>query len=148
MARMSISVPDELKARMDRIEGENWSETVRPVFIAKVTYHESVEDAMTDKTLERLRLSRDEYLTERETDAKESALSWAKETAEYRELKRIAALSDEPTIEAFLKAIDPNDDLSRAEVENIFGEDIFDEDYLRPFVEEIKSFFEDVDSKL
>ena len=39
MARVTLYVPDDLKAAMDGVDGVNWSEIARPAFITAIAGH-------------------------------------------------------------------------------------------------------------
>jgi hypothetical protein len=90
MARISIYVPDDLKARMDAIgEAANWSDIVRPAIFASVTSLENRKDGNMSTVVERLRASRDKAIREVTGDAEAKGREWAQNTAEYEELKRV-----------------------------------------------------------
>jgi len=42
---MSISIPDELKARMDVLDGINWSVVAQEAFAAKIVAHEALRNS-------------------------------------------------------------------------------------------------------
>jgi hypothetical protein len=86
MARINISVPDELKARMDA-EDENWSEVARTVFERRLLEIATRKETMTmNDVVQRLRASKMQDLKA----AKQLGRTWAMQTASFSELKALA----------------------------------------------------------
>ena len=66
MARISLYIPDDLKARMEAAGDEvNWSDAARPALIAAVAAFEHGKGGTMHTAIERLRTSRIESSAER-----------------------------------------------------------------------------------
>lgn len=92
MPRMSIYVPDDMKARMDKAgEGANWSAIAQRAFTVELNHLESIKEisSMSD-VVERLRASKERLAADHGAQMRDSGKEWAKNVAEYDELKRIA----------------------------------------------------------
>jgi len=153
MARLSIYISDELKARMDRIgDGVNWSEVVRPAIQTIVATHEYRRSPNMTTAIERLRASKLDAEQEDITDGKTAGRRWAEQDASYPELRRVAKLSDNcHGIEDLKKAVDPFDNQSQREfLEEIFGDADADpsEVYVEAFIDGAQEFFNEVSDKL
>ncbi|HEV2603332.1 MAG TPA: hypothetical protein VGU24_06690 [Microvirga sp.] len=148
MRHLSIYVTEDLKTRMDAIVGMNWSDLVRPLISRAVTHHENLKEPTMDTVIERLRASKEEYVSETEKLAKESGHHWAKTEAEYRDLKRLAAIAGDATFDEFKAAIDPEHELGRGEIAEMFGDDIFEAKYVAAFVKAAVEVFQDVADQL
>jgi hypothetical protein len=122
MARVSIYVPVDLKARMDRVrDATNWSEVVRPAILSAVTSHEHRKGAKMNDVVERLKASKKKYLLE---TAKEQGRLWASKKAEYVELRRVVDLAgadDKEALESLKSAIDPQNKLDTIEFADLMG---------------------------
>ena len=91
MARVTIYVQDELKARMDRVgEAANWSEIVRPAILSEVASLEHRKERNMTSVVQRLRASKENYLQQAEKDGEKAGRAWASDTAEYAELLGVA----------------------------------------------------------
>lgn len=90
MARVSIYVSEELKARMDAAgDAINWSGIVRPAIHAEVAKYENQKGQTMETVIARLRASREETKKyDRETGLK-AGREWAKNYATYDQLKRL-----------------------------------------------------------
>ena len=91
MARVSIYVTDELKARMDKAGDLNWSAAAQRAFeielsLARWKMVEN-EEAMV---IERLRASKHREDEADRNAGREAGQEWARTAAEYGELKRVA----------------------------------------------------------
>ena len=88
MARVSIYVQDDLKARMDRIgEAANWSEVVRPAILSEVATLEHLKGANMTTVIERLKASREKYVQPVASTGKSAGRAWASDRADYHDLK-------------------------------------------------------------
>jgi hypothetical protein len=127
-ARMNISLPDELKGRMDALQQPvNWSG------VAAKAYQEKLEELdptpkeiSMAEVVERLRASRSEYVTEpafeiatdRYGEGLVAGMAWAREAAEWPALMQLERLAgsiapskwetDEDLVEAAQLAIAPD----------------------------------------
>src|SRR5207249_2974358 len=93
MARVSIYVPDELKARMDEVgDGVNWSEIVRPAIHSTIAEYQHRRSRNMQTAIERLRASKQEQVAEDEQSGVQDGRAWAESDASYRDLVRVSAL--------------------------------------------------------
>src|SRR5262245_60363687 len=94
MARVNVSVPDEMKERMDALgDRVNWSEAARSAFEREITAATMPADPNLDQVIERLRASKAEFDREEIAQAREAGRNWAKLNASYLSLKRIINLT-------------------------------------------------------
>lgn len=92
MARMSISIPDQLKARMDEVgQNKNWSNIAQRAFELELDATETKGNDM-DAVIERLRASKMKIEEPTRVEWTEYGRSWAKTTAQYDELEQIGEL--------------------------------------------------------
>jgi hypothetical protein len=101
--RMNISVPRELKARMDAEEGVNWSAVASGAFEGKlleVASKKGVEDM--DDVVARMKAAEQLESKEDYKAGFDAGQAWAKETATPKELRRVEKYIDrvaaEPTV--------------------------------------------------
>ncbi|MDD5461853.1 MAG: hypothetical protein PHG00_09500 [Methylococcales bacterium] len=96
MARINISISDELKARMDNHPRVNWSQTASELFLNKINEIESSIEVknMTDAIV-RLKASKAKFTDETKEQGYGYGLEWAMETADYEELLRIQKAVEE-----------------------------------------------------
>lgn len=89
MARINVSVPDDLKERMSALDDRvNWSEVAQAAFEREVSNRTFKGEDMED-VIERLRVSKAEFkLTEHEK-GKRDGIEWAKRFANYKDLEQI-----------------------------------------------------------
>jgi hypothetical protein len=91
MARVSIYVPDELKARMDRAGELNWSAAAQRAFEIELNQARwKMIENEEDRVIERLRASKAQ---EDQADRNAGHMfgeKWARSLAAYGELKRVA----------------------------------------------------------
>ena len=96
MPKISIYVPDEMKARMD-VAGQrvNWSAITQKAFECELGHVESVQEikSMTD-VIERLRASKEALAHDSKDYGRTAGQEWAKQYAEYDQLKRLARLNE------------------------------------------------------
>src|SRR4051812_9338803 len=112
MPRVTLYVPDDLKARMDEVgELVNWSAIAQRAFGEAVASHRLRKDPTDMKeVIERLRASKERIEAQAESYGKECGKKWAMQSAEYDELKRIAEFDDgghDPNLETLQLLIDP-----------------------------------------
>jgi hypothetical protein len=158
MARVSIYVQDELKSRMDRIgESVNWSEVVRPAILSEIASHEHRKGANMTTVIDRLRASKEKYVQEVAGAGKGAGRAWAADKADYRDLKRIAAIeepqydSDDWALTALWHALDPEHQLDGEEMANhlrVENEDDLTEEFARGFIEGAREIFEEVEDQI
>jgi hypothetical protein len=92
MARTTISVPDDLKKRMDRVkEPVNWSAIATEAFELKLgEFARNRKEKTMDNVIERLRASKIQRVNVVQRLGGEAGKDWAKNIAEFDELERIA----------------------------------------------------------
>lgn len=166
MARMTIYVADELKARIDdQKENVNWSEVACRAFEIRLGELAAAKQEKTmSEVIERLRASKLKSEDKMTAAGRESGRWWATHRAEYDALKRIAEIdsrdfcSDTPwnnaknLAAAILYADENRDDYDRDEVEQVIR-DVFDEvsesdEYLVGFIEGATEVFDEVKDSL
>lgn len=95
--RTSISLAADLKARMDQVaEPINWSGIAARAFereLAEIASRKQVKE-MSD-VVSRLRQSMGDHRDEMYKRGHDDGQAWAKDTAEFAELKRLAALRED-----------------------------------------------------
>jgi hypothetical protein len=152
MARLSIYVTDELKARMDQVgDRVNWSEVVRPAIQAAVATYEYRRSPSMPTVIERLKASKQKAEQQDMTEGKRAGRTWAEQEASYPELRRVAKISDEAFgFETLKKAVDPDNNLSDQEVwEEMFGKDSdLSEEYIEAFIDGAQELFHEIADKL
>jgi hypothetical protein len=95
VARTTISVPDELKARMEQASSTNWSAVACRAFeqtlgdIAAQKREKTMQDV-----IERLRATKLAHEDEMTKAGREAGRIWAREVATYDELRRAAEYTD------------------------------------------------------
>jgi hypothetical protein len=99
MARVTIYVPDDLKARMDACGGEvNWSATAQTAFeraIAREVW--KMSDDTMERAMARLRASKAEYEQQEREAGTAEGRKWALDRADYAELDRLSRYNGEMT---------------------------------------------------
>jgi hypothetical protein len=147
--RVNISVPDDLKKRMDKMdktEDVNWSQVATAAFEAKLAEIASRKaERNMDDIVQRLRASKKASMPKDE--AFELGQEWAKHRAEWSQLEKLASTLDSTEFEAkfqdkewgyavyFLITLDPglrgSGFLRMAE--EIFGKDQVSPEFTRSF---------------
>jgi len=93
MARVNVSVPDEMKERMDALADRvNWSEAARAAFEREITAASMPDDPDIDQVVERLRKSKADSWQANLKKAREEGREWAKKRASYNQLKEVVRL--------------------------------------------------------
>lgn len=111
MARINVSVPDEMKLAMDGFPDVNWSHVAQEAFSHVLKIEQLKKgDAMKEAGIERLRSSRNKNHEVQEAKGLEFGREWALEKAEYDQLERVAALQEpaeswEVTRDSLLEAL-------------------------------------------
>lgn len=133
MARVNLSVPDNVKLKMDQLEGLNWSAIATEAFQSEIRLQElkMTKPKSNEAGLERLRQSRAASKELREAEGVGLGKEWALEVAEHDELERVAALDvseldDDSVPGALFAAMAGEDTVDRytyeEQYEAIFGE--------------------------
>jgi hypothetical protein len=122
-ARINLSIPDELKERMDKLTNVNWSKVAQEAFETKSTIVELRSQNMNQEAgLLRLRASRGNQTEHDRAEGLALGKDWALNQAEFEEVSRVVKLAEgeqQITAEAVNWAICDND-------QNNF-EDVFDD---------------------
>jgi hypothetical protein len=92
MPKVTIYVPDELKARMDRAgEHVNWSAAAQRVFELELKSTEwKMAENPSEQTVARLRASKEAYEDRISADGRAFGVLWARKGAGFDQLKRVA----------------------------------------------------------
>lgn len=95
--RMNISVPDDLRTRMDRCEGVNWSALACRAFSEAVIRQEAERQRKKGKphmktVIERLRLSQQQQAERAASKGEIAGYEWAQKDAEAEHLRRLEML--------------------------------------------------------
>jgi hypothetical protein len=157
VARVSIYVSDELKARMDAAgEAINWSEVARPAFHTAVAAHEHRNrkgDSMSS-VIKRLRASKEEYVAEIASYGKEAGRKWAQDEATYIDLKRVSTIEppsyhrydSDYAFASLRRAVDPEDELGDEDLANYLGVEKEDltEEFVTRFIEGAQEVYKEV----
>jgi hypothetical protein len=95
--RTNISLPRELKARMDRVQGVNWSAVASEAFERKLLELASKREVkgMND-VIARLKAAAELEANEDYQDGHQRGEKWATEKATPRQLRRLQALAADP----------------------------------------------------
>ena len=90
MAKMTIYVPDDLKRRMDEVEGVNWSPLACRAFESKLAEIISQRGAknMSD-VVSRLKASKAKTIDEATLRGQQAGKTWASDRAEFEDLQRL-----------------------------------------------------------
>lgn len=96
MARINVSIPDELKDQMDSLPRVNWSRVAQEAFSTTVRLESLKGQDVSTETigLERLRASRASFSDEEEARGVSEGKQWALRDAPYDTLVRVCALAD------------------------------------------------------
>jgi hypothetical protein len=92
VARVNVSVPDEMKERMDAADRVNWSEAARTAFEREIAAASMPEDPDVDQVIERLRKSKEDSWQANLKLAREQGREWARKLASYNQLKTVTRL--------------------------------------------------------
>jgi hypothetical protein len=91
--RISIYIPDEMKADVERLgESINWSSAAQAAFAHEIRRATLPKEDEMEAMIERLRASKAKYKESERTAGVEAGKKWAINLADYEELKLIANL--------------------------------------------------------
>lgn len=139
MAAMNISLPDDLRERMDGVSGVTWSQVAAKAFELEVNSRTmgKDDDAMT-AAIERLKASRQKAEQEDRASGLEHGKRWAMKRANWRELCAVANMAAK---DGRLEAVLGNFGWEIDDVTDLFGRDA--EGYNPPITEaEVLGFIE------
>lgn len=92
MARINISISDDLKQQMDSFPKVNWSSVAQDAFETQVKINQLKETDMQAAGIERLRVSKQSKAERELAEGFALGKRWALEHADYDELERVADL--------------------------------------------------------
>jgi len=96
MARMNISISNDLKQRMDTHTSVNWSQTASESFEKKINEIEiTLEPKNMAEAIARLKASKAKYDDAVQTQGHQDGVGWAMKHATYEELNRLNQYYDE-----------------------------------------------------
>ena len=163
MARMNITVSDELRKRMDQVaDRANWSSIAAGAYIRELRLLEAatMEDDKMNAVVERLRASKQTGEEEEYEFGYTTGTNAAKEYMEYHELARLEGLevAGEPNAPwgwshyiAFQARGIHQDQYDLSEAEEFWGDTLSgleSEDWFRGFVEGAQAIFKEVNARL
>jgi hypothetical protein len=89
--KVTVYVPEALKARMDGAGELNWSALAQRAFEAELNLQEwKMEPDMVEKAVARLRASKAEGDAKLEAEGRAAGQDWARRMASFRDLKAVA----------------------------------------------------------
>ena len=94
MARINLSIPDEVKEQMDSFTSENWSKVALEAFNTRIKILKLMEVGMDAAGLERLRASKAQNSEREYADGYKQGREWALNVADFDELERVTALTN------------------------------------------------------
>ena len=158
MARVSIYVSDDLKARMAEAgDALNWSDIARPAFENAIANHNHRKGRNMSTMIERLRASKVRHEQDQDDDAKQRGRGWATDRAEFAELKQVADIDLDQfgkglnsIFKAIHDAVDPDDTLETEDLcETLFGDAVDHTDtWLIAWVEGAQEAFAEVKDQI
>lgn len=93
MARINLSIPDDVKEQMDSFTSENWSKVALEAFNTRIKILKLMEVDMDAAGLERLRSSKAQNSEREHADGYRQGKDWALNVASFDELERVVALA-------------------------------------------------------
>jgi hypothetical protein len=158
MARINLSIPDDLRTRMSALDKPiNWSEVAQAAFEREVSAATFNGEDM-ESVIERLKASKEEYDAAERGDGMRCGREWAKVKASFKDLRAISKVDfgngDFAEFDMGLvvdKALgrdphnDPEDSLWSDGSENLV---LPVNAYVEAFVEGAKQVWEEVDGKI
>lgn len=117
MPRITVYVPDDLKASMDKAGDDlNWSAIAQHAIRAAISIHH-LQRNPSDMTnvIERLRASKQDAEEASTASGRDCGATWARTTAEYGELNRIwdGVAASDVDLNGLQRLIDPRDEMGR-----------------------------------
>jgi post-segregation antitoxin (ccd killing protein) len=91
MARINLSIPDNIKAEMDALD-VNWSEVARAAFDRELQIRKSIRIENMNDVIERLRISKASAEGLDKASGRKAGQLWAQKHASFRHLRRIGNL--------------------------------------------------------
>lgn len=94
MARINLSIPDELKEQMDSFADENWSRVAQDAFVHQVEINRLKGTDMQAASIERLRASKQTSHEREHAEGFALGKEWALNKAEYNDLATVADMRE------------------------------------------------------
>lgn len=131
MARVSVYVPDDMKARMDKAgEAANWSALAQRTFELELNYLETLKEISSmNGVIERLRASKAKFVESMSSEGRVCGAEWAKNEAEFDELRSISSSRANELLERHEDGMS----LARELYEFVTKNDFFNDDDLAQF---------------
>lgn len=158
MPRVTVYVPDELKARMDEAgESVNWSSVAQRAFNESIWSHRLREEPNDmNNVVERLRSSKQRFSEIEQVLGHTAGRRWAMEEAEYPQLlraKEFRGCNDLVVIGAVRRLVDPDEALDNDEFLEAIGLDADEhsrvsEPYAAAFIEGACEVYEEVEDRI
>lgn len=93
MARISVSVPDEMKAEMDSLGYRvNWSGVAQAAFDLEIQRCRWPKEPDMSDVIERLKASKTEFEAREQAEGQQDGRKWAMDKADYEELQTVAGM--------------------------------------------------------
>jgi len=167
--RMNISVPDDLKVRMDSAPQTNWSAIASRAFadhLTAIAARNRKRALNMQETIERLRASKSQHTAAEKSRGYDAGVLWAKDGAEAANLERLAGSRDPvhdwyfgigssaySSAEQFFFIIEPEEEGERGAAQEFWelwaGENVpVDDDYVHGFAEGACDVWAEVADKL
>jgi hypothetical protein len=144
MARINLSIPDELKDQMDQWPEVNWSKVAQDAFSIQVEIQSLKGKSIQDAGIARLRAQREQNGEKLFAEGVAIGKEWALDRSSYDELERVAKLAEAIEQDAEIDALGLaraycNEDCNRSDtnalMEDLFGREEPDEALIRGFIE-------------
>lgn len=159
MPRVTLYVPDDLKARMDETgEAVNWSAVAQRAFREAIsTHHIRKDHSNMENVVERLRVSKERFEARQLEAGKEVGRKWAKTDAEYFELAAVArfdpdAWNDDIGRDTLEGLIDPDGETHSDEWaefwETHYGRGTPSDAFVRGFIEGAREVYDEIADRL
>ena len=150
--RINLSIPGELKERMDQLTDLNWSKVAQDAFETQIEIYElKAKDMNQEAGLVRLRASKKTNAEREEAEGTAAGKLWALEVAEYDELAKVAALNDNyrptPGARELAEAVGrdcPDWSEAAEEMEGLFGCKDPSESLIQGFIDGAIEVFNDI----
>jgi len=149
MAKVTVYVPNDLKARMDALGEPNWSSTAQEAFLHVIRNEEwkMVTDEIEQAVL-RLQASKKKYCMDEEEYGKVDGREWALKEASYEELAKLRSLIDNESMCEW-SMWEVAMELQRRDGSGFcWDSDHLSDSYVEGFVDGAVAVFDDVKDKL
>ena len=94
MPKISVYIPDELKARMDKHENINWSAIAQRAFEKEIRLNDMTlpDDDRLKRAISRLRESKEEYQAQNAVRGTAHGIEWAVDKASFEDLSMVTSI--------------------------------------------------------